>query len=186
MKRIVLRYGLISGAMLSAVMLISLRFKDAIGFDWGMIVGYASMVLAFLLVYFGVRSYRDEVAGGAVRFGRALAVGSLIALVASCCYVVTWEVIYYTVAPDYMAKYQEHELGKAQASGATTQEIAKKRAEMAKFAELYKNPLVNAAMTFVEPLPVAILAALVSAGLLSRRRKVPLGQPRTVVVPGGA
>ena len=29
-----------------------------------MLIGYTGMVLAFLMVYFGVRSYRDNVAGG--------------------------------------------------------------------------------------------------------------------------
>ena len=41
------------------------------------------MVVAFLLIFFGIRSYRDNVAGGSVGFGRAFAVGALIALVAS-------------------------------------------------------------------------------------------------------
>ena len=62
------------------------------------------MVLAFLLIYFGIRSYRDNVAGGTVRFGRAFAVGALIATVASVCYVATWEVIYFNFAPDFAAK----------------------------------------------------------------------------------
>jgi hypothetical protein len=39
------------------------------------------------------------------------------------------------------------------------------------FAELYRNPAINAAITFVEPLPVALIVALVSAGVLSRRKK---------------
>ena len=39
------------------------------------------MVLAFLMVFFGVRSYRDNVAGGHVTFGRAFKVGLLITLV---------------------------------------------------------------------------------------------------------
>ena len=40
-----------------------------------------------------------------------------------------------------------------------------------KFAELYKNPLINVAMTFMEPLPVALIISLVSAGVLSRKKK---------------
>ena len=44
-----------------------------------MVIGYTTMVIAFLLIFFGVRSYRDNVAGGTVRFGRAFAVGALIA-----------------------------------------------------------------------------------------------------------
>lgn len=171
MKKTVLTFGLISGAILSAMMLITLPFHDAIGFDRGMIVGYTTMVLAFLLVFFGVRSYRDNVAGGTVRFGRAFAVGALIAAVASLCYVATWEVIYFGgIAPDYLAEYQVHVLAKERAKGQTEEAIARKKAELDKFAEMYKNPAVNAAYTFLEPLPVALIVALVSAGVLSRRR----------------
>ena len=134
MKKTVLTFGLIAGAILSAMMLITLPFHDAIGFDRGVIVGYTSMVLAFLLIFFGVRSYRDNVAGGTVRFGRAFAVGALIAVVASLCYVATWEVIYFKLAPDFRTKYQAHMLEKARADGESEEAIAEKKAEMDKFA----------------------------------------------------
>jgi hypothetical protein len=175
MKKIVLTFGLISGAILSGMMLITLPFHDALGFDRSLILGYTTMVLAFLLVFFGVRSYRDNFAGGTVRFGRALAVGVLIALVASLCYVATWEVVYFKFEPDYLTKYQARELEKARASGASEEAVSRQKAEMDKMAALYKNPAINAAMTLVEPLPVGLVFALVSAGVLSRRKKSPAG-----------
>jgi len=171
MKKTVLTFGLISGAILSVMLFVTLPFQDAIGFDRGEIIGYTSMVVAFLLIYFGVRSYRDNVAGGSVRFGRAFAVGALIAAVASLCYVAAWEVIYYKLAPDFMAKMSAHAVEKARADGQSAEAIAKKKADMDKLAELYKNPAINAAITFLEPLPVALILALVSAGVLSRRKK---------------
>ena len=175
MKKVVLTFGLISGAILSVMMLITLPFHDAIGFDRSLVLGYTSMVLAFLLVFFGVRSYRDNVAGGTVSFGRALAVGALIAAIGSLCYVATWEVAFFTFAPDYLTKYQAHELDKARAAGASEEAISLKKAEMDKFAVMYRNPAINAALTFVEPLPVGLIFALVSAGVLSRRKKSPAG-----------
>jgi uncharacterized protein DUF4199 len=171
MKKTVLVFGLISGVVISAMMFGTLPFMDAIGFDRGEIIGYTSLVLAFLLIFFGVRSYRDSVAGGTVSFGRALAVGVLIAVVGSVFYVATWEVIYFKIKPDFMVKYQAYELEKARADGATEETIAKKKAEMDRFAVMYKNPAINAAITFVEPLPVGLVVALVSAGVLSRRKK---------------
>jgi len=176
MKKIVLTFGLISGAVLSAMMLITLPFHDQIGFERGMIVGYTTMVLAFLLVFFGVRQYRDTVGGGSIGFGRAFAVGAMIAAISSVCYVATWEVIYFNFTPDFMEKYQAHELEKARADGATPAVIAQKKAEMDHFAEMYQNPAINAAMTFMEPLPVALIVALVSAGVLSTRRKRRVGE----------
>jgi hypothetical protein len=95
----------------------------------------------------------------------------LIAVVASLCYVVTWQVIYYRFAPDFLTKMQAHMLEKARIDGESAEALAKRKAEMDKFAELYRNPAINAAVTFVEPLPVALIVSLVSAGVLSRRRR---------------
>ena len=170
MKKIVLTFGLIAGAILSGMMLATLPFHESIGFGSLEILGYSTMVLAFLLVFFGVRSYRDNVAGGTISFGRAFGVGALIVAVASVCYVATWEVIYFNFAPEFTAKYQEHQIEKMRAKGETEEAIAHKKVELAEFAELYRNPAINAAITFLEPLPVGLVFALVSAGVLSRRR----------------
>ncbi len=171
MRKIVLTFGLIAGAILSAMMLITLPFHDEIGFDRSLIVGYTTMVLAFLMVFFGVKSYRDNVAGGSVTFGRALIVGLMITAIASACYVTTWELVYHKLAPDYLDKYGAYTIEKARKSGATDAQIAAKTKEMAEFKEMYKNPLVNIAFTFLEPLPVGVLFTLVAAGALSRKRK---------------
>ena len=177
MKRTVLTFGLIAGAMLSVMMLASLPFMDSIGFDYGEIIGYSSMVLAFLLTFFGIRSYRDNVAGGTIGFGRALAVGFLISAVAAVCYVATWELIYFKLAPDFGAKFQAHLIEKARKDGESEEAIARRKAELARFVELYRNPAFNVAVTFLEPLPVALVVSLVSAGILSRRSR-PSGAAR--------
>jgi hypothetical protein len=169
MRKTVLTFGLIAGVILSIMMLATLPFMDSIGFDRGEVIGYTTMVLAFLLIFFGVRSYRDNVAGGFVSFGRAFSVGALIAVVASVCYVATWELIYYKLAPDFVAKYQAYTIEKARASGESQAAIDKQVADMQRFAQLYKNPAINVAITFIEPLPVGLVIALVSAGILRRR-----------------
>jgi hypothetical protein len=171
MRKIVLTYGLFAGVILSAMLLVTLAFQEQIGFDQGAIVGYTSMVIAFLMVFFGVRSYRDNVAGESVTFGRAFAVGLMIAVVASVCYVATWEIAYYQFVPDFGDKYAAYAIEKARQSGATDAEIATQVKEMAEFNERYKNPLVNIAITLLEPLPVGIAFALVTAGVLGRTRQ---------------
>ena len=176
MKKIVLTFGLIAGAILSAAMIVALQFKEEIGFDNSAFVGYTSMVLAFLLIYFGIRTYRENVAGGTISFGRAFKVGALIALVASCCYVATWEVIYFNFTPEYLTEYQAHIMENARADGETEAQIAERKADMDRLAVYYQNPIINAAITFIEPLPVGLIIALVSAGVLSRRRSDDHGQ----------
>ena len=172
MRKIVLTFGLIAGAILSVMMLVTIPFHDQIGFDKGAIIGYSTMVLAFMMVFFGVKSYRDNVASGSVTFGRVFLVGILITLVASVCYVATWQVIYYKITPDFMDKYSAYAMEQAKASGATEVQIATQKKEMAEFMEMYKNPFVNIAFTFIEPLPVGIVFTLVSAGVLSRKKRI--------------
>ncbi|MBI3714401.1 MAG: DUF4199 domain-containing protein [Betaproteobacteria bacterium] len=171
MQKIVLTFGLIAGAMLSAMMLLTLPFMDKIGFGAGEVIGYTTMVLAFLMVYFGVRSYRDNVAGGSIGFGRAFVVGITITFIASACYVATWQVIYYKFAPDFVEKYSAAMVENVKKSGASEAKIAEQLKEMQQFKELYKNPLINVAITFLEPLPVGLLFTLVTAGVVSRRRR---------------
>jgi uncharacterized protein DUF4199 len=122
-------------------------------------------------VFFGVRSYRDNVAGGTISFGRAFMVGLLITAIASVCYVATWELVGQRIAPDYVDKYAAYSVEKVRKSGATDAQIAAKKQEMAEFNEMYKNPVMNIAFTFLEPLPVGLLFTLVAAGVLSRKRR---------------
>ena len=180
MKKTVLTFGLISGAILSLMMVTTMPFVDQIGFDRGMILGYTTMVLAFLLVFFGIRSYRETVGEGQITFARALGVGLLIMVISCVCYVVTWEILYFNFFHDFGEKYAAHMLERARSSGASAQEIAKQVEEMNRFKALYNNIFFNAAMTFLEPLPVGLPMTLISAAIL-RKRKRDLQDPQDEV-----
>jgi hypothetical protein len=173
MKKIVLVFGLISGAIASALMLLTIPLASKIGFDKAMVIGYASILAGALLIYFGIRSYRDNVLGGAVRFGRALAVGLMIGAVSGVLYAATWELVSDRYYPDFLEKYQAHQLEAARAKGATQAQLDAQVVEMKQYAEMYKNPWIKAAFTFMEPLPVTVVVSLISAWVLSRRRKDP-------------
>ena len=172
MKKIVLTFGLIAGVVMSIAMFATLPFTDRlIDLGLGEVVGYTSMVLAFLLVYFGVRSYRDNTFDGTIGFWRAFGVGLLIVLVASSCYVASWEFIYYKLRPDFGTKYAQAMVDQAKKSGASAEVIAKKAKEAQDFAVMYNKPLVNIAFTLIEPLPPGVVLALLSAAMLRRKRR---------------
>lgn len=174
MRKIVLTFGLIAGAILAAMMLLTVPFQDQLGFgDRSVVVGYTSMVLAFLMVFVGVKTYRDTVAGGRVTFGRAFQVGLLITLIASVCYVATWQLIYYKLAPDFGDRYAAAMVEKARTSGASDAAVAAQVQQAEQFREMYRNPLVNVALTLIEPLPVGLVFTLVAAGVFSRQRRRP-------------
>ena len=85
MKKTVLTYGLISGLMISVLMGGSLLLADKIGSGHSMAIGYTIMVASFLLIYFGVRSYRENTLAGEISVGRAFACGILITLITCVC-----------------------------------------------------------------------------------------------------
>lgn len=170
MKKTVLVFGLLSGAVAAALMFTTLPFADWIGFERGLIVGYTTIIISFLLVFFGIRSYRENVGGGSITFGRAFAVGILITLISCVCYVVAWEVLYYKFMPDFADKYAAHVLEKAKAAGATAEAIQAKMDEVKQLKHILDNPLLNAAATFIEPFPVGLVITLISALILRKRK----------------
>jgi hypothetical protein len=111
-------------------MLSTALFLDRIGFDKGVVVGYTGIVLSFLLVFFGIRSYRENVGGGQITFGRALSVGPLITLISCAFYVITWEIVYFRLMPDFAEKYTNYMVDQLRASGASQQAIDAKMQEM--------------------------------------------------------
>jgi len=169
MKKIVITFGLISGGILVAMMVATVPFIDRIGFDKGIVIGYTTMVAGFLMVFFGIRSYRDNVADGNITFGKAFAVGILITIIACVCYVVAWEIIYFNLMPDFLDKYAQHMVEKARAAGDSQQMIDAQIQEMKNFKTMYDNPFINAAFTFIEPFPVGLIITLISSAILRRR-----------------
>jgi hypothetical protein len=172
MKKIVLVFGLISGFISSALMFATLPLmgRGIVNFDNGEVLGYTSILLSFLLVFFGIRAYRDNVGGGTITFGRGFTVGILITLISCVFYVISWEIIYFKIAPDFGDKYAAHAIEKMRASGATPAAIEATKAQMASYKKIWDNPFLNAAMTLIEPFPVGLLVTLVSAAILRRKK----------------
>lgn len=173
MKKTVLTFGLISGAVISILMLSTIPFADKIGFGKSEVVGYTTMILSFMLVFFGIRSYRENIGHGTISFGRAFAVGSLITLVTCVCYVVTWEIMYFKLLPGFVEKYSAYMVEQLKASGASQQVIEAKLQDMKRLKVMFDNPLINAAISFIEPLPIGLPITLISAAILRKKSKSP-------------
>jgi hypothetical protein len=169
MKKTVLTFGLISGVATTGMMLATLPFVDAIGFDKGELVGYTALVLSFLLVFFGIRSYRQHDGAGRITFGRAFGVGILITLITCAFYVATWEVIYFKLMPGFGEKYAGYMVAQAKASGASQETIEATVREAQSFKAMYDKPWMNAAITFTEPFPVGLVMTVISAAVLRRK-----------------
>jgi hypothetical protein len=180
MRKIIVTFGLISGAISSLMMIAVVTFGGRIGFDRGAIISNTSIVLSFLMVFVGIRTYRDNLGDGQITFSKAFAVGLSITLISCIVYVVTWEVIYYNFLPGFWDAYGAHLVQKLSASGASPAAVQAKLEQVRKYKELYKNPLFNAALTFIHPFPIGLVITLFSALVLRRK---PQPQPEQSASP---
>ena len=177
LKKTILTFGLISGVLASVLMIATLPFfKDFEHGNKGLIVGYTSIVLVALLIYFGIRSYRDNLAGGAITFGRGFTIGLGITLISCVIYVVAWEIVYFNFMHGSMDTYFARLIQQAQSSPGTPEAIQAKVAAIRHSQQLYENPFVNALYTFIEPFPVDVVITLISAAILRKK-------PRTAALP---
>jgi hypothetical protein len=173
MKKNIIIYGLISGLIVSTTMLFSMNYlshcEGSVDYSTSMFIGFASMLLAFSLVFVGIKNYRDKYNGGIISFGKAFKIGIMIALISSTIYVIAWLIESHFFMPDFMEKYSAHMLDELRASGAPQAEIDLQAKEMAEFADSYKNPFFKALMTYAEILPLGLVVTLISSLILKRK-----------------
>ena len=176
MKKNIIIYGLIAGIVVSVLMVFSINYishvEGKVDYNTSLLIGYVSMLIAFSLVYVGIRNYRDKYNGGVISFGKAFKIGIMMVLIASTMYVVAWLIDYYFFSTDFMEKYSVAMLDKLKASGASQIEIDRETKEMASFVRMSKNPFFTAMMTYVEILPVGLIVTLISSLILKRKTEV--------------
>ncbi len=177
MKKTILTFGLISGILASVLMAATIPVLRTDHGSKALIIGYATIVLAALLIFFGIRSYRDNLAGGVLTFGRAFTIGLGITLISCAIYVLAWEILYFNFLPHYMDSYFAAQIQRVQSSPGTPEAIHAKVAAIRQSQIAYQNPLINALYTFIEPFPVDLLITLISAIILRRK---PQSQPTSL------
>ena len=168
MKKLILVNGIIAGTIIIAMLLVT--FSGSSISEYGELLGYATMIIAFSSIFFAIRSHRDKHLNGSIGFGKAFKIGLGITLVATIIYIVAWMIMSNTIAKDFMADYYQQSVEKLQASDLSEEVINQKIAEMDNFQELYKNPLVKIGMTFLEIFPVGLIISLISALILKKTK----------------
>ncbi|MDP3868315.1 DUF4199 domain-containing protein [Phenylobacterium sp.] len=164
MTRTILTYGLIAGLVAITGILGTIWMSDdSHGNVW---LGYLVMLVALSSILVAVKQYRDNVLGGVIKFRTAFLLGLGIAVVAALAYAAVWEVYLALTGYRFMPEMVAQTLAAKRAEGVTGEAYAKLASDMAAMAKAYENPLYRLPMTAVEILPVGLLVALVSAGLL--------------------
>jgi len=178
MRKVTIIFGLLAGAIISMIMILGLVLfeKGVMTTVFGELVGYGSMVIALSMVFFGIKSYRDNYQNGAIGFWKGFQVGLLISLIASLMYALTWETYMQSRpanAANFIEKCREAEINKMKEKGAPADKIEQEIKKMDYMFKLYENPVFRFGFSIVEILPVGIVITLISAALLRKKELLP-------------
>lgn len=173
MKKLVFVHGILAGLLVIGGMIVSLTLGDPEELAGGVWLGYLIMIVALSLVFLGIKRYRDQQLGGAIKFGTAVLLGVGITLVASLIYVAVWEA--YLAATDhvFIEKYTASVLASKEAEGLEGPALEAEAAKLETLKERYADPLFRLPMTFIEIFPVGLFITLISAALLRNSRFLP-------------
>jgi len=146
--------------------------SDSLSLNTRLFLGYATMILAFSLIFVAIKNYRDTRNQGQISFGKALVIGLWITLIASTVYVVVWMIDFKYFVPDFGKKYTAQAIAEMKANGASAAAIQKQMAEMTATMEKYKtNALFRILLTYSEIVPVGVVVSLIAALILKKKSK---------------
>ncbi|WP_304232088.1 DUF4199 domain-containing protein [Jiulongibacter sediminis] len=167
MSKAAIKYGLISGAIVSILLAFSAPYmiNNQGSLGTSQLMGYISMMLALVLIYFGIRERKMKELGGEITFLDALKTGAMIALICSVIYTISWMIIsgIYPEVNESIANMYRNEIN------AKDIDDAQKAVELAEVNEMmqnYQNPIFKFGITMLEILPLGLVVSLISSIIL--------------------
>lgn len=162
--------GLIVGGELFGVVMLAKGHQSGPG---GVLLGYATMLLAFSLIFLAIKQHRDKTQGGVIRFLPAFGMGLAISFLASVLYVASWEAALAIRHLDFAGEYARATIEAQRAKGVSGAALDKIVREMEAFKAQYAVPYIRYGMSFMEIFPVGFLVSLISAALLRNKSFLP-------------
>jgi len=165
-------YGLLIALVGIAVKLVAflLGFEtDKIGTTsatiFGTVLGLGSLVLIFILVWFGVRAVRDEKPDKCLTFGQGFGAGIIIVLVAAVIGAIYTFIHYSFINPDFA----EYTIALTRQKLAETGARSEQAAEMAeKVMHIMLHPAVMALSDFIGRIFWGAIFSLIAAAIVKR------------------
>lgn len=105
MKKTIIKYGILS--LIAGLILFGISLLLSLQFEIGNseILGYAGIIIALSMVYFGIKAYRDKVNEGIISFGNAVLIGLGISALGSLGIAVADMIYTGIIDPDWAANY---------------------------------------------------------------------------------
>lgn len=168
MKNTVVRYGIYGAITICVLFLSSLTLGKNLSYSLQEVIGYTSMVVSLLFVFFGIKHYRDKENNGAVSFGKALAIGILISLFAALAFGILDLIYIKYINPDFTTEYYGHMVEQMRNS-LSEAEFKVKLEELEAQKDLFSSPLMNFLLMSATVLIIGFIISLISGLILQRK-----------------
>jgi hypothetical protein len=159
-----IKYGLILGAVLSAVPLILF----ALGMDKNdtiqKVSSFINITISAVVIFMGIKEERDIRRNGWITFGQGFSTGMMITLVGGIISAI-FSFIYFSVINPGMITYIQMKQEEEMLNRGMSQDQVDK---MASNMEMWSSPTAMAAFTFVGMLLIGLVICLISSGILKR------------------
>ncbi len=168
MKNTIIKYGVYSLITASVLFLSAFLLGKNLDFSTQAVIGYASMVISLLFVYFGIKHFRDHENDGKVSLTKAIVIGLLISLFAALGFAIV-DYIYTTqINPDFASEYLAQSLKEMEAT-LSPAEFEEQKIALTKQMEDYGGPIALASMMFLTVMVIGFIISLISGLILQRK-----------------
>jgi hypothetical protein len=164
MKKLIIKYGIITGAIIGGALAIGVSTMDIENpnFEISAYIGYGSMLLAFALL---IPAVRQANALEYLGFWKNVLFCLGIVAIAAAIYSLVWTIYITFINPgaiETFTKYYTDEIAEAPLTGDNLKEAMENVAFM---KNIYSTPAFCFLFTLIEPLPVGILLSFLSSTL---------------------
>jgi len=173
MKNNILKFGLIAGSIIVLIPLLS-GFIIGYGPDaykMGEIIGYSTMLLSLLMIFFAVKEYKEKYPSVQLGFLKVFSIGAGISLIAGIMFGI-YNLIHVTyIDPEFMSNYYEYYINNIRNSGAPAAQIEMQISQLEQEKELFMNPIVSFLTMTVTVFMIGLIISTVSGLFQSSKNK---------------
>jgi amino acid transporter len=166
MRRIILIYGGIAGAIVILSMILGFTLGGSDSAYATEAFGYLIMLVALSMIFMGIKKHRDDNLGGVIKFLPAFLLGLGIAAVAGVVYVVIWEIHLAMTDHAFINEYVAEAIKAKEAGGLSGAALEAEIEKMEQLKAQYGNVFYRVSITFLEIFRLGFVVALLSALLL--------------------
>ncbi|WP_298508042.1 DUF4199 domain-containing protein [uncultured Kordia sp.] len=169
MKTTIKKYGLYALIIALSLFFIALYFGKGLSFKAQEVVGYITMVVCLIPIFFGIKHYRDHENNGAVNFKEGFIIGISIALCAAIGFAIIDYIFVSYINPDFPEQYLAYSIDNINASDLSAEEKLKEITYAKDMMQQYGTPAFGALLMFAMVFILGIIISILSAFTLQRK-----------------